>query len=313
MLIAVVGPAGAGKTHLLWQIRASLRNRLHEELKANPGLLPDLYSEVKNPEMGVYRWRDFYIRALEAAHEPLIDRKLKGSGPNATEDGLRRAYESVLINRKPRAHHVDEAHHWLKIANPSSMVRQMSCVKSLANMSRTIHVLYGTYDLLALGEPDEQLDRRIKFVPLLRYKEADGPYKKILANLISKFGDQAEIDIERELIYIYNHTLGLPGLLVDWLSRGYSRAVFTGKKLTIEILRKTVMKEDRLVNSLREARKCEEFWDKKDDGNELALALANVQEGGKSDQPPTKPKKRAKPGARDAHRDPVAPCSPILQ
>jgi hypothetical protein len=61
----------------------------------------------------------------------------------------RMAVERALHYRRPRAILIDEAQHMAKMAAGRRLQDQLDCLKSLASLTRTIHVLIGTYELLA--------------------------------------------------------------------------------------------------------------------------------------------------------------------
>ncbi len=67
-------------------------------------------------------------------------------GPTDTATS-RLAFEQALKHRTPHAILIDEAEHIAKAARGSKLLDQPDHVKSLAIMSKTVHVLVGTYDL----------------------------------------------------------------------------------------------------------------------------------------------------------------------
>ena len=50
--------------------------------------------------------------------------------------------------RQLKAFTVDEAQHLLMISGGHQMLQQMNWIKSIANLTGTIHILFGTYELL---------------------------------------------------------------------------------------------------------------------------------------------------------------------
>ena len=79
----------------------------------------------------------------------LIDRTL-------TTPDLRHLFEQCMRYRCPRAFIVDEAQHFKKMASGRRLLDQMDTLKSLANMTSTVHVLIGTHDLLSLTNLDPE-------------------------------------------------------------------------------------------------------------------------------------------------------------
>jgi hypothetical protein len=56
--------------------------------------------------------------------------------------------EQALRYRRPRAVLIDEAQHLFALASGRRLEDQLNVLKSLANRSNTVHVLFGTYELL---------------------------------------------------------------------------------------------------------------------------------------------------------------------
>src|SRR5262249_4679357 len=121
-----------------------------------------------------------------ALNEPLIPHKIlagrevraDGSGGlllgQAAAPELRRALEQCLLHRRPAAVIVDEAQHLKKMASGRRLLDQMDVLKSLAALTRTVHVLLGTYELLGLATLSGQLSRRSREIHFGRYR-ADEP------------------------------------------------------------------------------------------------------------------------------------------
>jgi len=171
--ILLVGPTGVGKTTLRWGVERQLIASVGADLAQDPGRLPVCSTTAVSPDSGSFNWKDYYRRALQALHEPFIEDKMATCGagtprdhslrvlpPAAAAPALRRALEHALTYRRPQAFFVDEAQHLLKMASGRRLQDQMDAIKSLADHGRTIHVLLGTYDLLALRTLSGQVIRR---------------------------------------------------------------------------------------------------------------------------------------------------------
>ena len=85
----------------------------------------------------------------------------------------RYAVEQAVRYRRPVAIMIDEAQHLGKIPSGRRLLDQLDVVKSIANQTKTVHVLLGTYDLLAFRNLNVQLSRRSIDVHLARYHADD--------------------------------------------------------------------------------------------------------------------------------------------
>src|SRR5207249_6305769 len=84
------------------------------------------------------------------------------------------AAEQALRYRRPPVVFVDEAQHIARIASGRRLSDQLDVIKSIANRTQTVHVLLGTYELLAFRNLSAQLSRRSVDVHFARYS-ADSP------------------------------------------------------------------------------------------------------------------------------------------
>ena len=84
-------------------------------------------------------------------------------------------FEQALLHRKPYAILIDEAEHIAKAARGSKLLDQLDHLKSLAIMTRVVHVLVGTYDLMVFRNLSAQLSRRSIDVHFSRYRATSEP------------------------------------------------------------------------------------------------------------------------------------------
>jgi hypothetical protein len=146
----------------------------------------------------------------------------------------RMAVERALHYRKPRAILIDEAQHLAKMAAGRRLQDQLDCLKSLASLTRTIHVLVGTYELLAFRNLSAQLSRRSLDIHLRRYR-ADQPEDVIaFKNILLTFQKHLPLSEEPDLIarwdYFYERSIGCVGVLRDWLVRSLALALENGDR-----------------------------------------------------------------------------------
>ena len=158
-LVFVFGPTGVGKTTLRLKTEQLLTAELFEQLEQDRGRLAVVSVEAVAPESGSFSWRDYFKRLLQEVDEPLTEYKRElqtgsvslrsPSRPKPTAGDHRYGVEQALRFRRPAAVMIDEAQHLAKIASGRQLLDQLDVIKSIANRTQTVHVLYGTYDLLA--------------------------------------------------------------------------------------------------------------------------------------------------------------------
>lgn len=252
--ILLFGPTGVGKTTLLQQLVKQLLKDAASHPNTNLGQIPVVAIEAVSPDSGNFNWRDYYIRALKALDEPMIDHKISYEvrGIHRDEQGqlifqrevtapdLRRVLEKCLQYRQTRAFIVDEAQHFQKMAGGERVLDQMDSLKSLASLTKTVHVLFGTYDLLELTRLNAQLSRRSIKIHFPRYRvdnEDDfEEFKKLLRTFQKYLPLAEEPDLETHADYFYDQCLGCIGMLKSWLYRTLAAAMELNKPTITEKL-----------------------------------------------------------------------------
>jgi energy-coupling factor transporter ATP-binding protein EcfA2 len=236
-LILVLGPTGVGKTTLLMKIEQLMTTELLADLQTDPGRLPIVSVECIAPESGVFSWRDHFRRLLMRMDEPLLDHKLDpGTSirigrravrfmPNAKAVGseYRHAVERALCFRRPMAVMLDEAQHLASVGSPRRLSDQLDVIKSIANCTGTVHVLLGTYGLLAFRNLSAQLSRRSVDIHFPRYRADDPEDRKTFLTILRSFEQQLPLSeppaLVKEWEYLYERSVGCVGVLKDWLMR----------------------------------------------------------------------------------------------
>jgi hypothetical protein len=282
--ILVVGPTGVGKTTLRWGVERHLSAAPSADLAQDPGRLPVCATTAVSPDSGTFNWKDYYRRALHSLHEPLINDKVApggaGTGPDhgvrvppsaADAPALRRALEHALLYRRPAAFLVDEAQHLLKMASGRRLQDQMDCLKSLADHGQTVHVLLGTYDLLALQTLNGQVIRRGITLHFPRYR-ADTPtdvraFQRVLVSFEQHLPVRDRPDLLGLWPYCFERSVGCVGILKDWLTRALATA------LTEEA---TTVTQAHLVRHALSAAACERLVSEALYGEEQLLERAEV-------------------------------------
>jgi hypothetical protein len=233
----VLGPTGVGKSTLRAKVEQMLTMEMLPELEATPGRLPVVSVECIAPESGTFNWRDHFVRLLLQMDEPLVDRKRNLEDPVRTADRVmsfmpntraagaayHHATEQALRFRRPVAVLLDEAQHLARTGSGRRLSDQLDVIKSIANRTDTVHVLFGTYELLAFRNLSAQLSRRSVDIHFPRYRADDPKDREMFLNVVRSFEQQLPLsqppDLVRDWEYLYERSIGCVGVLKDWLVR----------------------------------------------------------------------------------------------
>jgi energy-coupling factor transporter ATP-binding protein EcfA2 len=203
-LILVLGPTGVGKTTLRAKIEQLLTAEMHPSLSADSGRIPVVSVECVAPEAGSFSWRAHFRRLLLQMEEPLVDYKIDPEAPvrvanmvvrftpseKAVGAEYQHAVERALAFRRPAAVLIDEAQHLAKMGSGRRLADQLDVIKSLANRTKTVHVLFGTYELLAFRNLSAQLSRRSIDIHFPRYRLANPGDETAFRTVLRSFEQQ---------------------------------------------------------------------------------------------------------------------------
>ena len=268
-LVFVFGPTGVGKTTLRLKAEQILTAELREELEQDQGRLAVVSVEAVAPESGSFSWRDHFKRLLLQMNEPLIEYKQdlqtgfvmrSPPRPNPTTGEYRYGVEQALRFRRPTAVMIDEAQHLAKIASGRRLLDQLDVIKSIANQTQTIHVLYGTYDLLAFRNLNGQLSRRSIDIHFSRYRAECTADRKAFVNVLNSFAQQLPIpdppDLSHDWEFLYERSIGCVGVVKQWLIRALSVALRTGEatlsRNNLESQAPSIAQADKIVSEASE-------------------------------------------------------------
>uniref|UniRef100_B8HXB9 AAA ATPase n=1 Tax=Cyanothece sp. (strain PCC 7425 / ATCC 29141) TaxID=395961 RepID=B8HXB9_CYAP4 len=278
-LIFVFGPTGVGKSTLLKRITQKLLKEALSLMETDKGYIPIAGVEIKTPEDSNFDWNDFYVRALMALNEPMIEKKINRTGAKLK---LRLALESALRNRRPDAFYIDEAQNFGKVASGRKLQDQTDCIKSLANLAQTRFILCGIYELLPLRNLSGQLCRRSHSIHFPRYSADSEQDLKAFKSALLTLQNQLPLPEPPDLVahweFCYERTIGCIGILKDLLLRTLSAILVRDgdKVLTLkpkDLEQRAWSLEECLV-MLREAKEGEQqLTDKSGLHEELRTAL----------------------------------------
>ena len=267
-LVFVFGPTGVGKTTLRLKTEQLLTAELFEQLEQDPGRLAVVSVEVAAPESGSFSWRDYFKRLLQEIDEPLMEYKRElqpGSvsmrspaRPKPTAGDYRYVVEQALCFRRPATVMIDEAQHLAKIASGRRLLDQLDVIKSIANRTQTVHVLYGTYDLLAIPNLNGQLSRRSMDVHFPRYRAEIADDRKAFIGVLRSFAQQLPLaetpDLASDWEFLYERSIGCVGVLKQWLVRFLSAVLRQGEAtLSRHILESQALSVSQIDKILSEA------------------------------------------------------------
>ena len=271
-LLLVLGPTGVGKTTLRLKVENLLIQQMAEAPCADPGRLPFVSVEVVPSQSGRFCWRDYFRNLLAAMNEPLIDYKVRDKSdvhekspvtslPGDTDLG--HAAEQALLYRRPPVVFVDEAQHLARIASGRRLSDQLDVIKSIANRTQTVHVLLGTYELLAFRNLSAQLSRRSIDLHFERYRADSLEDRQVFQSVLVTFQkhlpfSESDTQLAGMWEFLYERSVGCVGILKEWLMRACVRSMRHGATtLSAEHLEKTALSISQCEKIVGEAREGE--------------------------------------------------------
>jgi len=142
-MVLVIGPSRVGKTTLIHLLEERLLAKTKALMMSDPSFIP--FASISAPESDPSRfeWIEYYRAVLRALHDPFVDGKIA----RIRTRELREAMETALLERKPLAIIVDEAHHLAAAASGSRLQSQLNHLKHFENTTGASHILVGTYEM----------------------------------------------------------------------------------------------------------------------------------------------------------------------
>ena len=243
-LIFLFGPTGVGKTTLLRQITKVMIEEHCSRMLQNSDYLPVATAEARAPESGSFDWKAYYQSVLVSLTELPVRaygipkrsqlkksrRSQKNIGSNTSH--LSTLREQVIVNIRHRSLIVfltDEAQRFSKMASGNRQQAQMDAMQSMASMTNILHGLFGTYELLEFRNLSGQLSRRSIDIHFPRYQADCSEDLVEFQRVLKSFGEKMTLDSPPELEihweYFYERSIGCVGILKDWLTQAYRKAL----------------------------------------------------------------------------------------
>lgn len=242
-LILLFGPTGVGKTTLLHQVVRVLFEQNQASILLDSAHIPIATVEARAPDNGSFDWKDYYKSVLVALSEPFADYKVRTGSSRVYGDGiqqvtvklkptladLRADVEHIIRQRTLRVFLVDEAQRFTKIASGKRQQDQMDAIQSMASFTGARHGLFGTYELLQFRNLSGQLSRRSIDIHFQRYKtdsiEDITDFKRVLKSFAIAMPLLETPDLEKYWEYLYERSIGCVGIIKDWLTQAYRKAL----------------------------------------------------------------------------------------
>lgn len=338
-LVFLFGPTGVGKTTLLRQIVKILIEKNTREIETNSDYFPVTTVEAVAPESGNFDWKNYYQSILVSLTEfPHYNRFVKkrsrliGIGSRqrllTSANNLSRIREQVIASIRQRrlvALLTDEAQRFTKMSSGRRQRDQMDAMQSMVSMTRrttsddgsfTRHGLFGTYELLDFRNLSAQLSRRSIDIHFPRYQvnctEDLFEFKRVLKSFAENMILTQTPELEKHWEYFYERSIGCVGILKDWLTQAYRKALDEDvSTLTTQHWQPYAPSVAKCLSMAAEAVEGEKAFQEKE--GELALlrqqlGLSGLSHSVKdSENLPTVPnmskKRKGRPGVRAPHRD----------
>ena len=309
-MVLVIGPSRVGKTTLIRMLEEQLLTKGKALMASDPSFIPFASILAAGPGTNRFDWAEYYRAVLRALHDPFVD----GKAARIATRELREAMETALLERKPLAIIVDEAHHLAEAAKGSRLQSQLNHLKHFENATGVGHVLVGTYEMRPFRKVNAQLACRSVDVHFPRYDAAIDADAQVFQSVVWALQRQLPVEKEPALIdhweFLYARSIGCIGWLKMHLNRALNLALREqAKTVTLAHLRKTAPAEIRVELALRNALESEAELAESDGADERLLTLLGlrgsraVQAKAKTEEPSPKPKKPDRPGKRSPGRD----------
>lgn len=250
----VIGPSRVGKTTLIRLLEERLLALAKSQMERDASFIPFASITAAGPNASRFDWRTYYRAILRGLQDPFVDGKIA----RIRERELREAMETALLQRRPIALIVDEAHHLAKTSQGRYLQDQLDHLKYFENLTGVSHLLVGTYDLRPFRKINAQLACRSVDIHFPRYDAANEQEAQAFRSVLWALQRQLPVEHEPQLVdhweFLYARSIGCIGLVKMHLNRALALALTEKKKtVTLAHLRKTALPEARVELALRNA------------------------------------------------------------
>lgn len=295
-ILLVIGPTGVGKSTLVNVVY----KKIFDQCK-NLNEQPPIKISINPPEGSTFGFRAFYIQLLRELDEPLPDYKMApddrlkklaenpGGRISRSSSEVRLDLDTALQSKKCPVMLLDEANHFGRSASKEMRTVQMDIAKSLAEVTQTKIVGFGTPEALRLMHLNSQLSRRIVQLDFSQYESNElGEFFLTYKSICNGLKLPVAVDHSHKN-YLFENSLGLIGHLSSWMREATKKAIREKSKIvTIEHFKKAQPKK--ITNQLIKTNLLEYKIIKSDIENELEQKIERLK---------TKIASSTKPGRRN--------------
>jgi len=312
-MVLVIGPSRVGKTTLIRLLEERLLAQAKSQMERDAGFIPFASITAAGPNASRFDWRTYYRAILRGLQDPFVDGKIA----RIRERELREAMETALLQRRPLALIVDEAHHLAKTASGRHLQDQLDHLKYFENLTGVSHLLVGTYELRPFRKINAQLACRSVDIHFPRYDAAKEEEAQVFRSVLWALQRQLPVEQEPQLVeqweFLYARSIGCIGLVKMHLNRALNLALTEKKKtVTLAHLRKTALPEARVELALRNALESETELAESAGADERLLTLlglrrprSDTSQPMQEEKQPSSPHPQGRPGKRGPIRDEI--------
>ncbi len=256
LLVFVCGPVGVGKNIIKNHVTKFIVAEISSALQESSERVPVLSTIARPPLNGSFSWKDFLQSSLLAleqspmapknafdANEDKENASLTHSdqdwvqqrSPGRTNDNaLRISLETAIKRHRPAAVIIDDAQYLGKVSVRRQLQDQLDCIRALAEITETVHILIGTYEMLSLYTMSPRLIRRSLMLHFTRYSTTTEEllqFKRVLSTFQELLPFEEETDVLlKHLDFCYERSLGCVGILHTMLVRAVHAALRANEK-----------------------------------------------------------------------------------
>lgn len=274
-IIAVIGPSRVGKSKLILALESTLAP--HNGQNNEMTVLSVIASN--NGPGGRFSSKSFVLQMLDKLQHPIYSIP-NGVSPNnpsafsftrATEHTLNLALEKAIFHRKVKYLIIDEVQHIrYGMKNHRLYESYLDSLKCLAQKTNIVLIIVGTYPILEVIKESPHFVGRLSQVHFRRYSLTD--YDKVNFLAVLKRFEEILTPIcpmgflIKNADFLYQHSLGVIGLLANWLMNATMVAQLDGTTLNKELLEHNKLDRSLLESVEREILLGERFFTTDNDG-----------------------------------------------